>query len=617
LSNSLNQIQPPPAVLDKIIDLYHQGYLDQTVLLAEKLAHQYPKALILYEILGATYMGLSDIDKTIESYQKALQLNPSHIDAYNNIGIALYDQGKFSEAAESYQKALEIEPDFADAHFNLGNALKQAGKLKQAIESYKASLEINPNDADVLFNYGNALKSYGEFEQAIEVYAKVLKINPDFSDVQTNIDIAVTEKSELDQFIYRCARIAKLEIGSAEVVSMTGAYLKSRGYWRAAIDRFKKAIDINPDYVGAYSNMGIILKDTGRLSAAINYFNQAIKIEPDYAEAHSNQSLAFLSKGDFKKGWPQYEWRWRVASSHIPMVQSKRPRWDPLKAGRILLWSEQGIGDVIMFTSILNEIYQKSEQLIIQLDKRLIPLFSRSFPEDIIYYPDHVKVPETAYDFHIPFGSLPLHFRPSIKSFKKSSGTYLKADKDYSAVLREKLRADSGDYIVGITWRGGSKNNDVLAKKSVDLANVAGVLSKKGMKIVSLQYGDIRDECEKLKTDHGFTIHDVAEVDNFNDLDGLAALVEACDHIVSTDNLTVHIAGALGKKTTVLLPFSSDWRWGLKSEYSYWHSSISLLRQENISDWSIPLEKLKVEFERIGINPLLDEPDPTTESHNI
>ena len=156
----------------------------------------------------------------------------------------------------------------------------------------------------------------------------------------------------------------------------------------------------------------------------------------------------------------------------------------------------------------------------------------------------------------------------------------------------------------------------MLTNKSVDLVEVAQVLYNKGVKLVSLQYGDTDDECKKLKTDHDITIHNVSEVDNFNDLDGLAALIEACDHIVSTDNLTVHIAGALGKKTTVLLPFSSDWRWGLKREDSHWHSSLRLLRQENISDWSVPLGKLETEFDVRGINPVLNRTDQTIESQN-
>ena len=107
MSNLTQQSQPPQAVLDQIIGLYNQGQLEQTVSLAESLAKQYPNALILYDILGAAYMGLKNTEKTIASYQKALQLNPNHTDAYNNMGMALYDQGRFDEAVESYQKASE------------------------------------------------------------------------------------------------------------------------------------------------------------------------------------------------------------------------------------------------------------------------------------------------------------------------------------------------------------------------------------------------------------------------------------------------------------------------------------------------------------------------------
>ena len=116
-----------------------------------------------------------------------------------------------------------------------------------------------------------------------------------------------------------------------------------------------------------------------------------------------------------------------------------------------------------------------------------------------------------------------------------------------------------------------------------------------------------------MSTDYGITVQKIPEVDNFNDLDGLAALVDACDHIVSTDNLTVHIAGALGKKTTVLLPFSADWRWGVKREDSFWHSSLRLLRQENISDWSTPLEKLRIEFDCMSAKPASNGADQTNE----
>ena len=118
-----------------------------------------------------------------------------------------------------------------------------------------------------------------------------------------------------------------------------------------------------------------------------------------------------------------------------------------------------------------------------------------------------------------------------------------------------------------------------------------------------MQYGNTDCECERLKNINRINIHNVSGIDKFNDIDGFTALIDACDHIVSINNLTVHLAGALGKKTSVLLPFSSDWRWGQKKEYSYWHSSLKLFRQEKILDWSAPLKNLKMEFDARGVNP--------------
>ena len=293
-----NSAKPPQAVLDQIIGLYNQGELEQTVSLSESLAKQYPNALILYDILGAAYMGLKNTEKTIASYQKALQLNPNHTDAYNNMGMALYDQGRFNEAVESYQNAVKLEPDFADAHYNLGNALKQVGNLKQAIESYKVSLAISPNDTEVILNCGNALKSYGKFDQAIEIYAQALKIDSNSTAAQTNMENAIEEQAEIDKDIADYARITKLEIGSAEMVSCSGTFFKARGYLDAAIDSYNQALKINPDYAEAHYNMGIALKDKGELDAAIDSYKQAIKIRPDYAKAYSNMGVALKDKGE-------------------------------------------------------------------------------------------------------------------------------------------------------------------------------------------------------------------------------------------------------------------------------------------------------------------------------
>ena len=290
-----------------------------------------------------------------------------------------------------------------------------------------------------------------------------------------------------------------------------------------------------------------------------------------------------------------YEQRWAANDAVPPRLNTNKPMWKPLESGRVLLWAEQGVGDEVMFASTIPQLYAKSDKLIIQIDYRLIPLFKRSFPEDIIYYSNGDKVPESEYDFHIPMGSTPKYFRTNLDSFKQAENGYLKSDAARSEKLRKKLAINDFDYLVGISWRGGNEGNRLA--KSMQLSQIVDALPNKKVKIINLQYGDTDHECQELETVNGIIIHNVSEVDNFNDIDGLASLIDACDQVVSISTTAVHLAGALGKKTTVLLSFACDWRWGRNGNDSYWYSSVKLLRQEKISDWSDPLAKLHLEFE--------------------
>ena len=76
-----------------------------------------------------------------------------------------------------------------------------------------------------------------------------------------------------------------------------------------------------------------------------------------------------------------------------------------------------------------------------------------------------------------------------------------------------------------------------------------------------------------------------SSVDNREDLDGLAALIELCDLVVSTSNVTIHMAGALGKETWVLLPYVANFWWLLDRTDSVWYPSLRLYRQKSLNDW--------------------------------
>jgi ADP-heptose:LPS heptosyltransferase len=250
-----------------------------------------------------------------------------------------------------------------------------------------------------------------------------------------------------------------------------------------------------------------------------------------------------------------------------------------------------------MFASLIPEIAAVSSQLIVSCDSRLIPLFERSFSKEIVLVSKDQIVPEHSYDYHIPIGSLPLTFRKELQSFKASAASYLKADRELSQTLKNTLIEVNDKPICGITWKGGSIKNQATRNKDISIEELGEVLKCFDYKYVNLQYGSTDTELETLKTDFGVEVECLSQIDNFSNLDGLASLISSCDYIVSVDNLTVHLAGALGVKTYVFLPFSADWRWGQDAKKSYWHSSLQLLRQKEIFNWLGPLEELRSHLE--------------------
>jgi ADP-heptose:LPS heptosyltransferase len=305
--------------------------------------------------------------------------------------------------------------------------------------------------------------------------------------------------------------------------------------------------------------------------------------------------MLYLQQMDFARGFELCEWRWQTDQSLGEQLISGKPTWSGEAGKSVFIWSEQGVGDTLMFSTILSELQDICSSIIMRCDKRLIPLFERSFSGDISFVPNKSIVSEDDYDYQIAIGSLPKLFRNDLESFKKGAKGFLRADPDRIQHLKNILQADTQQPLCGISWRGGKQG--AVRSRSIDLALLAQSLSDKNYRLVNLQYDATAEELEELKTNHGIEVINVAEVDNFHDLDGLAALLSACDKVVSVANTTVHLAGTLGVQTDVLLPFAPSWRWGGDSSASYWYDALTLYRQEYINNWQQPLEQVRLQSE--------------------
>ena len=204
------------------------------------------------------------------------------------------------------------------------------------------------------------------------------------------------------------------------------------------------------------------------------------------------------------------------------------------------------------FFGLVPEVKEMCSSLSVYVDPRLEPLCKRAMPE-INFVRDMEELQNVECDYHLPIQSIGGLIRNDISDFDRTVKGYLKADPERVKAIRDELNLN-GKTVIGISWKSVNALNK--AKKSVQLKDMGQIFSGMDVVLVNLQYGDVEDEIREFTKETGIEIVQCASVDNREDLDGLAALIEVCDLVISTSNVTIQMAGALAKETWVLHSFS-------------------------------------------------------------
>jgi len=257
-----------------------------------------------------------------------------------------------------------------------------------------------------------------------------------------------------------------------------------------------------------------------------------------------------------------------------------KPLWRGEKGKRVALWREQGIGEDIISLSLVPEVKDMCSGLSVYVDLRLQDLCKRAMP-GINFVKDIEGLQSVECDYHSPMQSLGGLIRNDISDFDRTIKGYLKADPQRVGSIRDELKLE-GKTVIGISWKSFETK---YKTKSVQLKDMERIFSGLDVVLVNLQYGNVEDEIREFKEATGIDVVQCASVDNREDLDGLAALIEACDLVISISNVTVHLAGALAKKTWVLLNFVPIYYWLLDRPDSIWYPTVSLYRQPTLNDW--------------------------------
>ena len=530
--------------------------------------------------------------------RESLRLMPDRPSTLNNLAAALIKQGKFDDARPLVDQARAIDPAAPQVWLNQGLILNAQGAFNAAVGCYDQILAHAPDHHEAWSNRGVALNAAGEHEAALLSYEHALHLKPDYAEAWCNQGVAQDEMGRYADALDSYQRAIELKPGYAEAWCNRGVALNELDRHDEALASYDKAIELDPDYAPVYNNKGVALTDLGREEEALACFSQALQRRPDDAEAHWNRSKLLIARGDYRGGWEEFDYRWQVNTLNLRPLASDKPRWlgAPSKAP-LLLWAEQGLGDQILFGSTLPDIVAFPQKKYVALDRRLIPLFQRSV-RGFEYVPLDRAGDLPDVEEQLALGSLPRLLRPSRESFAEARYPYLVADAQRVAVLRQKVsRPDR--LVCGVSWSSNRKG--IGSHKSISLAQMLPPLASDRLHFVNLQYGDTSAERDALRAAHGIEVQNIAEVDNFNDIDGLAALIDACDVVLTTSNSTAHLAGALGKTTLLLLPFGKGrlWYWYGPQGHSLWYPSIQTYAQQYAGQWQHPLAQIQTYLNKL------------------
>ncbi len=531
------------------------------------------------------------LPEAIAAYRDAIAMRPEFVDAYINLGTVILGLGRPEEALALYRRAIEISPGNAMAHGNLGKALQDLGQNDDAIAAYRAALALEPENAVSLANLGAVLLEQAAWNDSITVSRRAISLRPDHAMAHANLGTALMNFGRHEEALAACRQaIASQPSGVATHASLGGAMLEL-GALPEAVALCRHAIALDATLASAHFNLSHALKAMNHLDEATLAARQAVALTPDSAEYHFHLAHILLLRGDLAAGWAEYDWRWKLADfAWISQLHGgfSQPVWrgEDIRDKTLLVCTEQGLGDIILFARYLPLAVRAAAHVIVAAHPGVCRLLELIEGIEIVSIRD-ATLPD--FDVHCPLLSLPRAFATTLDNIP-ATVPYLGVNA--SARARWNRRMDGDALRVGLVWAGNpATKRDRF--RSPGLANVRPLFSVPGVDFVVLQVGAGREELDAnpLPAD----VLDLgAEVEDLTDT---AAIMASLDLVISSCTAPLHLAAALAIPTWAMIPCAPYFPWLLDRTDTPWYPTVRLYRQKQAGlDWSEVVSRIAVDL---------------------
>jgi tetratricopeptide (TPR) repeat protein/ADP-heptose:LPS heptosyltransferase len=501
------------------------------VALCQEVLVRAPRNPAALRLLGILWLDGGRAAEAIAPLREALRADPADLRTLDALSAALMAANDHAGAEQIVRQALALDGRLVVAHMRLGLALGAQGRWGEAARAFEAALEIAPRAADAHHNLGDAL--------------------------------------------------TRLQLP------------------HEAIDCFRRALEINPENPVSHNSLGLELQELGLWGAARQRYQRALALDPDFADARYNMGILSLFRHEFESGWRGYEYRLRsrliragLRKRPETLEQYERlPRWggpSETGVGEVAIWAEQGIGDQILFSTLIPDLLACGVPILYEVDRRLLPAYQRAFPgARFVPFQDPPQEALQRADRVLLAGSLPGFFRRSRPDFERQPARLLGALPERVAHYRQRLDRLGPGPKIALSWRS-TREDWFVQRKNAPLADFATLLKLPGVKFADVQYGDTGAERASVEAALGEGLLHFDDVDYFNDLEEVLAILEACDLVITTSNATAHFAGALGKRTWLLFladrPPFHYWAHG-DGRKALWYPSVEIVTDVRHADW--------------------------------
>ncbi|MCP2086025.1 UNVERIFIED_ORG: Flp pilus assembly protein TadD [Paraburkholderia sediminicola] len=484
----------------------------------------------------------------------AAQRNSLDDESIDSLVINLLEKHRHDDALELAAIIAQLDPHRALAHFRFGYALQMANRHSEAIAPYRRALAIEPTLPQLRNNLAGALAfTGGDLNGQIALLESAVHQDPSHADAWTNL----TQASRANLNLPRA-----LEAGA-------------------------RAVQCAPNSPLAHNNYALALREAQRWDEAERAERTACALAPNDASMRSNLGMLQLMRGDYAQGWEAHEARWDGSfelGGNRPAMPAPTWHGEPLAGKTLLVWGEQGMGDVLQFSRYIpllaERVHREGGRLVWNSFPQMGALLARSLGDHVDDFSVGGGVESLPpFDYEIPLLSLPLIFDTREETIPAAT-FYLRADAAARASWQQRLAGETR-LKVGLAWTGslGHQRNpfrragwERYAKHFGGMQNVA---------FYSLQPGAGEDVAAARAA--GLSMSDLTA--EFTTFDDTAAFVSALDLVITVCTSVAHLSGALGQRTWVLLDVNPHWVWLLDRPDSPWYPSATLYRQPQFGQW--------------------------------